>query len=137
MPITGKLHQMIYVPGSLFTVNEFAVKNIKGLFGRNERVIGLFDTLLGPMAVVLVGAMMVGSIVTAWQGTTAPPCKNCPQVWHYVDQNIVLQRGDELGHFQFGSTVILLFTKDALNWTDTLKCDDKVVMGQMIGKVLI
>lgn len=135
MPITGKLHHMIYVPGSLFTVNELAVKNITQVFGRNERVINVFDTMIGPMAVILVGAMIVGSIATSWQGIVAPPCKKCPQMWRYIDQNIVLQRGDELGHFQLGSTVILLFAKDALQWVDTLKCSDKVQMGNMIGKI--
>jgi len=135
MPIPGKLQQMLHVPGTLFTVNELAVQNIAQVFGRNERVISVFETLAGPMAVVFVGAMIVGSIATKWHGIVAPPCKKFPQTWRYTDQNIILQRGDEVGHFQLGSTVILLFAKNAAEWLNTLKRNDAVKMGQILGEI--
>ena len=96
---------MIYVPGRLFSVNPAAVQGVENLFARNERVICLFDTSLGPMAVILVGAMIVGSMSTVWHGTVshpAQPRKMCQ--WQYENQEIKLARGEEMGLFKLGST---------------------------------
>lgn len=116
MPIAGKLTQMIYVPGKLFSVNPSSVKNVPGLFARNERVICIFETDIGKVALIAVGAMIVGSIAMKWHGIVAPQEKRDIQTWHYDAQSIQFDRGDEVGHFRLGSTVIVLTEKDKLKW---------------------
>ena len=132
MPLDGHLSQMVYVPGSLFSVNGKTAECTPGLFARNERVITFFDTSIGRVAVILVGAMIVGSIETVWAGTITPPRKQSLHTWHY-DNPIYLKRGEELGHFKLGSTVILLFEKDTVLWDLTLAATSVVQMGQRIG----
>ncbi len=132
MPFTGQLNKMIYVPGELFSVEPRALQGIPRVFARNERVICLFTTEKGPMAVILVGAMLVGSIVIAWHGQVAPNKNPVIQTETYPDAKIVLRRGDELGYFQWGSTAIVLFAKDALRW-QSIKPGDEVKTGQIIG----
>jgi len=139
LPLTGRLRQMIYVPGKLFSVNDVAVKNIAQLFGRNERVITIFDTAIGPVALIMVGAMIVGSIKTVWDDVITPNSyenKKGFKVWRYDDRNIVLKIGDEVGRFQLGSTVIVLFPKNTINWSNTLELNDHVKMGQSIGTTI-
>ncbi len=133
MPISGHLIKMIYVPGILFSVNPYTVSHIPSLFARNERMIALFETALGPMAVILVGAIIVASIATVWHGIVTPPIGSCIQQWDYADQTISFDRGEEMGHFQLGSTVILLFGANRLSWDLSLKSENSLQMGRLIG----
>ena len=136
MPMAGTLEKMLYVPGNLFSVNVQAVNGIEGLFARNERVICQFKTEQGPMAVILVGAMIVGSIATAWHGIVSPPHSKCLQQWDYEDQEIDLDKGDEVGYFQMGSTVIVLFTKDRVKWSSGLQSGQPLKMGEVMAEGL-
>ena len=133
MPLDGTLHKMIYVPGRLFSVNPTTVNRVPDLFARNERVICLFDTEAGPMAMILVGAIFVASIDTVWHGTVTPPRGKTVQYWDYRQHPVHLQQGEEMGRFNMGSTVILLFGKDAINLSDELQSDSHVQMGQLLG----
>lgn len=109
MPCDGKLLRMIYVPGDLFSVNPTTARGVPGLFARNERVVCVFETTHGPMVLTLVGATIVGSMATVWAGIINPPRKKAVTEWTYQDQNIVLKKGDEMGRFLLGSTVVLLW----------------------------
>ncbi|MFT4464222.1 MAG: archaetidylserine decarboxylase [Sodalis sp. (in: enterobacteria)] len=113
MPCNGVLREMLYVPGDLFSVNPLTAANIPNLFARNERVICLFDTVFGPMAQILVGATIVGSIETVWAGTVTPPREGIIKRWRYPQADaaeaVVLLKGQEMGRFKLGSTVINLF----------------------------
>lgn len=123
MPLQGTLQQMIHVPGRLFSVNETTTRQVPRLFARNERVVSLFETEAGPMAVILVGAIFVSSIDTVWSGTVTPVSQQV-RSWHYQPTTpstpVVLDKGEEMGRFNMGSTVILLFGKDAVEWADEL-----------------
>lgn len=130
MPLTGQLTKMIYIPGKLFPVNTQSVNNVPRLFARNERVICLYNTEAGPMAMILVGALIVASIHTVWAGAIRG---NRVQTWQYPQDNIVLAKGAQLGHFQLGSTVIMLFTKDKVALLDSLFENVPVKLGQHIG----
>lgn len=132
MPLDGHLSQMIYVPGSLFSVNGKTADCTPNLFARNERVITFFNTSIGRVAIILVGAMIVGSIETVWAGTVTPPRKKSVHTWNY-DNPIYLKRGEEIGHFKLGSTVILLFEKDTIAWDPNLAAIHTLQMGQRIG----
>jgi len=134
MPLAGKLMKMMYVPGKLFSVNPLTVQEIPNLYTKNERVITIFDTELGSMAMVLVGAMLVASIATVWAGEITPTKQKTIQIWNYTEQNIVLERGAEMGRFQFGSTVILLFPQNKLRW-DKFMVGDSIKMGQRLGLI--
>nr|WP_155712173.1 archaetidylserine decarboxylase [Pseudoduganella dura] len=114
MPCDGKLTRMIYVPGSLFSVNPTTARGIPGLFARNERVVCVFDTAHGPFVMTLVGATIVGSMATVWHGVVNPPRQPNICDWTYMDRDIVLKKGEELGRFLLGSTVVMLFPKDTL-----------------------
>ena len=131
MPITGKLLQMIYVPGKLFSVNQSSVQNIPGLFAKNERVICIFETEIGKVAVIAVGAMIVGSVSMHWHGIVAPGKKM--QTWDYSDREILLQRGDEIGHFRLGSTIIVLTEKNRVQWNADIKAEKSLRLGEVIG----
>lgn len=138
MPLSGKLRQMIHVPGSLFSVNNHAAENIPNLFARNERVVCIFDTVVGPMAVILVGAMIVGSIETVWQGRITPPHGRTANAWDYdaIASPIQLDKGDELGRFKLGSTVIVLFGPNVATWDPNLKLNMDLKFGASIGNIL-
>ena len=132
MPCDGTLRQMIYVPGDLFSVNPLTAENVPNLFARNERVVCIFDTEFGPMAQVLVGATIVGSIEQVWAGTITPPRGNSVYKWDYPaqgDKAIILKKGEEMGRFKLGSTVINLFAKDAIKFDDTMQNGEKTVLG--------
>jgi phosphatidylserine decarboxylase len=116
MPITGRLTHMTYIPGRLFSVQSATMQHIDNLLARNERVICYFDTNYGSMAVILVGAMLVASIATSWHGVIAPGKAAAPQHWEYTDEEITLDIGAQLGYFNFGSTVILLFNHPDIHW---------------------
>jgi phosphatidylserine decarboxylase len=114
MPCEGNLVRMIYVPGQLFSVNPTTARGVPELFARNERVVCVFDTAQGPLVMVLIGAMIVGSMATVWHGVVNPPRR--PQVteWRYEGQNLQLKQGAEMGRFLLGSTVVLLWPKAPL-----------------------
>lgn len=134
MPVAGTLTQMIYVPGRLFSVNPKTVRCIPGLFARNERVVALFDTELGPMAMVLVGAINVACIETVWHGVVTPPHRNPVQRWIYQDQNAIrLEKGAEMGRFNMGSTVICLFANDNVQFDAAISHGASIQMGQKLA----
>ena len=108
MPCDGELISMKYVPGDLFSVNQNTVENIDGVFARNERLVCLFETDFGVMVFVLVGAIFVGSMQTSWEGLITPPYSKAVKNYDYKDHQIKLLKGDELGRFKMGSTVIML-----------------------------
>lgn len=110
MPVDGTLKRMIYVPGDLFSVNPLTAQNVPNLFARNERVVAIFDTPMGELAMVLVGATIVASIETIWAGTVTPPAGKDVFSWDYPasgERAVKLKKGDEMGRFKLGSTVIL------------------------------
>lgn len=119
MPVRGTLRQMIYVPGELFSVNPLTAECVKDLFALNERVVTIFDTELGPMALVLVGATIVASIETVWAGTVTPPAGKNVFRWSYPAHGknaITLEKGAEMGRFKLGSTVVLAFPANKLQF---------------------
>ncbi|NTS76876.1 phosphatidylserine decarboxylase [Catenovulum sp. SM1970] len=136
MPVTGKLKRMTYVPGKLFSVNPATTRNVPGLFARNERVICTFDTDFGEMSMVLVGATIVASIETVWAGTITPPTGARPFTWHYKDeQAITLEKGEEMGLFKLGSTVILLMPQDTIDFEDDFEEEAVVRLGRKVATI--
>ncbi|MDB2384538.1 archaetidylserine decarboxylase [Endozoicomonas sp.] len=137
IPATGMLRQMVHVPGRLFSVNQGTAENIPNLFARNERVVSIFDTEHGPMAVILVGAMIVASIETVWAGQVTPHRREVKSISYGANQHedVVLQRGDELGRFKMGSTAIVLFGKDQIDWLEHWQAGHGIKMGEAMGKV--
>lgn len=133
MPIDGKLVEMIHVPGNLFSVNQTTVTYEPEIFARNERVISIFETSLGPVAVILIGAMIVGSIHTTWCGQVTPPRGYEVYSWPYTHDAPELKKGEEMGHFQLGSTVIILLPNHKLRWDSDLKAGSSVQYGQFIA----
>ncbi len=137
MPFAGKLTKMLYVPGQLFSVNTHAAENIPNLFARNERVVCIFDTAFGSMAVVLVGAMIVGGIAIAWEGKISPPHSKKIKIWDYTQPNmpqIDLAKGAELGRFMLGSTVIVLTPPDVMQWHTSMRPGVAIKFGQRLGQ---
>lgn len=134
MPVTGHLKQMIYVPGRLFSVNPKTVRCIPGLFARNERVVALFDTEFGAMAMVLVGAINVACIETVWHGVVTPPHRHAVQRWDYSEQTPVhLAKGEEMGRFNMGSTVVCLFANDKVHLDPSIVPAAAIQMGQSLA----
>jgi len=133
MPCAGRLLRMVYVPGDLFSVNPVMAQGVPGLFARNERVVCLFDTARGPLALVLVGAAIVGSMATVWHGTVNPPRAGAPRSFDYAGQNIDLAQGAEMGRFMLGSTVVLLWPRGALRFAPDWTPGRAVRMGQAMG----
>ncbi|MGI9210914.1 MAG: archaetidylserine decarboxylase [Methylococcaceae bacterium] len=134
MPVDGTLREMVLIPGRLFSVNQTTSEHIPHLYGRNERVVALFDTELGPMALVLVGALFVASIETTWHGVVTPPQGQSVTVWHYADHPPVLSRGTELGRFTMGSTIIVLFGAEVMDWSESLTAGSGIRMGARLGQ---
>src|SRR5690554_1774872 len=135
MPLTGILREMVYIPGRLFSVNQTTAENVPELFARNERVACIFDTEQGPMAVVLVGAMIVASIETVWAGQVTPPLRNL-HTYDYSQaarQPITLEKGAELGRFKLGSTAIVLFGANHVTWDNQLQATTPVQVGQSLA----
>ncbi len=138
MPCDGILRQMIYVPGDLYSVNPLTAENIPNLFARNERVVCIFDTEFGPMAQILVGATIVGSIELIWAGTVTPPRGNTVYHWDYPaegNNSVILKKGEEMGRFKLGSTVINLFAKDKVSFDDTMENGVPTVLGTPYAQV--
>lgn len=137
MPITGTLKQMTYVPGKLFSVQPATVKMIPKIFARNERVVVLFETAVGSMAMVLVGAVIVGSIGTAWHGDLKRSRKL--KTFTYTKQDTpeqILEKAAEMGYFKLGSTVILLFSGDKeIKWCKNLQPQQSIKFGDALADV--
>jgi phosphatidylserine decarboxylase len=135
MPLGGQLQRMIHVPGKLFSVAPYTVRHIPDLFARNERVVSIFETDHGPMAHILVGAMLVASMETVWAGEVTPCKSREVTVTDYRDQDIHLQRGDEMGRFNMGSTVILILPPGTTNWHPDLQAGQPVFLGQDLARM--
>ncbi|SDB82344.1 archaetidylserine decarboxylase [Acinetobacter boissieri] len=131
MPFDGVLTETLYVPGELFSVNQVTAENVPGLFARNERMVCLFDTEIGRMAVVLVGAMIVAGIETVATGKVKPSGR-----LELQKHDIALKKGDELGRFYLGSTAIVLFEHNKMAWDTVFKAQSSVVMGEKLGALL-
>ena len=131
MPVAGTLQETLYVPGRLFSVNAGTAENVPDLFARNERVVTLFRGAHGPFAVVLVGALNVGSMSTVWAGDVAP--RRPRRVTRLPAATVHLAKGAELGRFNMGSTVILLFAPDRAEWAPALANGTRLRVGQPIG----
>ncbi len=134
MPFEGKLVEMIYVPGRLFSVAPYAAEVIKGLYSRNERVISIFSTEVGYMAVVMVGAVNVAAIEMAWEGLVTPP--HGKRIARKTYSDVHLKKGQELGIFNMGSTVIVAFESNKISWHDHFELQQEVKMGQALGQAL-
>ncbi len=134
MPCDGRLTRMIYVPGDLFSVNPTTARGIPGLFARNERVVCVFESAqYGPFVMTLVGATIVGSMATVWHGLVNPP--RAPQVcqWRYEGDQVVLKKGEEMGRFLLGSTVVMLFKKDTIKFNPAWGPQRSIRLGEMMG----
>jgi phosphatidylserine decarboxylase len=125
---------MTYIPGELFSVNDTTADNVPNLFARNERAVCLFDTDVGPMAMVLVGAMIVAAIETVWAGQVTPHKRQITTVeYKGRRKQIKLKKGEEMGRFKLGSTVILLFGKDAMTWNESYTTGSETRVGESLG----
>lgn len=134
IPFAGTLEKMIYVPGDLFSVNAFNAKNIPELFARNERVVCFFNTSIGKMAVILVGATIVRSISTTWDGVIAPNKSDVPLTKEYANRDINFAKGQEIGKFFMGSTVICLFEKDKIQFDSDIQAGQPTRLGLAMAK---
>lgn len=135
MPLTGTLEKMLHIPGKLFSVDPKIVATIPNVLARNERVVNIFSTAIGPMAVIFVGAMIVGSIKTSWEGIVTPNTSKIISTWSYAGRNMQFITGQEIGQFLFGSTVIILFPPQKITWEKSIKAELPVKMGQKIAIV--
>ncbi|MEX9950357.1 archaetidylserine decarboxylase [Providencia alcalifaciens] len=138
MPCDGLLTEMIYVPGDLFSVNPLTAANVPNLFARNERLICVFDTPFGTMVQILVGATIVGSIDTVWSGCVNPQREGVIKRWTYPAQGeegaIFLQKGEEMGLFKLGSTVINLFEPNKIRFNASLIPGYATRMGELLAE---
>lgn len=136
MPLAGTLTASCYIPGKLFSVNGVTAANVERLFARNERLVCYFDTELGPMALILVGAMVVAGIETVWDGQVAPPLR-APVTRDYrvLPDTVALEKGDEMGRFKLGSTVILLFPQGSMAWDPQYQAGTPTLLGEALGSV--
>ena len=133
MPCFGRLQRMIHVPGDLFSVNPTTARGVPGLFARNERVVCVFEGRRGPFVLVLVGATIVGSMATVWHGVVNPPRPGKVREWRYGDMGVDLPGGEEMGRFLLGSTVVLLFPKDTVQFNPDWAPARAVRMGEAMG----
>jgi phosphatidylserine decarboxylase len=141
MPCDGKLEKMTYVPGDLFSVNPTTAQGVPGLFARNERLVCEFSSdHHGYFVMVLVGATIVGSMATVWHtdnnGIVNPPRRGHIQVWKYEDQNILLKQADEMGRFLLGSTVVMLFEKNRIQFNPGWSTGKPIRLGEMMGNAV-
>jgi phosphatidylserine decarboxylase len=134
MPCDGRLTRMIYVPGELFSVNPTTARGIPGLFARNERVVCVFESEQhGPFVMTLVGATIVGSMATVWHGLVNPPRSKQVCEWTYEGDQVVLKKGEEMGRFLLGSTVVMLFQKDVIKFNPSWGPERSIRLGEMMG----
>jgi len=137
MPVTGELESMTYVPGDLFSVNTVTTRNLDNLFARNERIVHIFETEIGKVALVMVGAIFVGSMETVWGGEITPASERKQYTVSYGSNGqprVKLEKGEEMGRFNMGSTVILLFEKDRIEWDSWIQPDLGVVLGRKLAE---
>ncbi len=130
MPLTGTLKEMVYIPGRIFSVNQATANHVPALFARNERLVCIFDTEHGPMAMVLVGAMIVAAIETVWAGQITPLSGEIQRI--RFDTTVTLEKGAEMGRFKLGSTVVLCFSREVD--FDDISMDSMVSMGERLGE---
>jgi len=133
MPLRGDLKDTVYVPGRLFSVNAITASHVPRLFARNERVLTLFDTAFGQVALVMVGALNVGSMATVWAGDITPAARRV--ITRLPAPHLSLAKGEELGRFNMGSTVILLFQRDRARWLGDVRAGAIVRLGQSLGSL--
>lgn len=131
MPLRGTLRDTVYVPGRLFSVNHSTAQHVPGLFARNERILTLFDSAAGQFALVMVGALNVGSMATVWAGDITPAARRV--ITRITARPVLLEKGAELGRFNMGSTVILLFEPGRARWQPEVCAGLKVRLGQSLG----
>ena len=136
MPCEGRLKRMIYVPGDLFSVNPLTARHVPSLFARNERVVCEFECAHGAMVMVLVGATIVGSMATVWHGMVNPPRTRDVREWRYDDRNITLAKGEEMGRFLLGSTVVMLFPQNVLTFTPDWAPTRPVRLGEAMATLV-
>jgi phosphatidylserine decarboxylase len=134
MPLDGRLKSMTYIPGKLFSVNTTTAENVPGLFARNERLVCEFENDKGTFVMVLVGAMIVAAIETVWAGRIAPLSRRVLHFPYDEIENVELKKGEEMGRFCLGSTVVLLFPEDNMQFNENLKSLDRVYLGEGIGQ---
>ncbi len=135
MPCDGRLERMIHVPGKLFSVNPVTARGVPNLFARNERVVCVFDSVEhGRFVMVLVGATIVGSMATVWHGVVNPKRTGAPAEWSYADRDIVLRKGEEMGRFLLGSTIILLLQPGTIAFDKDWAPERKVRLGERMGQ---
>jgi len=135
IPADAQLREMVHIPGRLFSVNPATTRAVPSLFARNERVACIFDTEYGPMAVVMVGAIFVSSIETVWAGEVTPPSHREVRSWHYQEGQHVFRKGDEIGRFNMGSTVVVLFGPNMISWANHVRADQTVQMGEPLAEL--
>ncbi len=139
MPLKGKLQEMTYIPGRLFSVSKFASEHVPRLFARNERLVNLFETEAGPMALIMVGALNVAGMETVWAGNIPESVNWEIKKWCYSDNSaekeIELAHGEEMGRFNMGSTVILLYAENRIQWSNELSAECPVRMGQLLATI--
>ena len=134
MPCDGRLSRMIYVPGALFSVNPVTARGVPGLFARNERVVCVFDSAEhGPFVMVLVGATIVGSMATVWHGVVNPKRTGRVSEWTYPDGEVVLRKGEEMGRFLLGSTIVMLFGRGTIAFNQDWAPERSVRLGEAMG----
>lgn len=131
-PLAGKLLESVYLPGRLFSVDPYTTLNLPNIFLRNERLVTVFKTAFGSLAVVMVGAMIVAGIRSVWRGDCYPPGRVTTET---ISEPFYAEKGAELGRFQLGSTVILLFSPDSIDWLEHLAAGDSLQMGEKIGSM--
>jgi phosphatidylserine decarboxylase len=134
MPCNGRLLRMIHVPGELFSVNPATARHVPGLFARNERVVCVFESAGGPFVLALVGATIVGTMATVWHGIVNPPRPKQMREWHYGERDVRLKKGDEMGRFLLGSTVVLLFPKSDLRFNPAWAPGRAIRLGEAMAQ---
>jgi phosphatidylserine decarboxylase len=133
MPWTGTLRETVHVPGRLFSVGPAAVQLVPRLFARNERLVCHFDTTLGPMAVVMVGALLVSGVETIWSGIEIPRYGDAVTVKDYRGANITIERFAEMARFNYGSTVIVLLPDGVATLAPNLTAETAVRLGERLA----
>lgn len=135
MPVTATLERMLYIPGTLFSVNIPTVNKIPNVFTKNERVVAIFNSSIGKIAIILVGAMIVGSIVTSWHGVVHAGNSNNITTWDYTAKTISLEQLQEMGLFKLGSTVIVLFANSNITFAEPININKSVQVGDIIARI--
>lgn len=134
MPCAGRLTRMVYVPGTLFSVNQTAARYVPGLFARNERLVCVFESDNGPFVLVLVGAAVVGAIATVWHGAVNQPRPGEVREWLYAENPVLLEKGQEMGRFYLGSTVVALFPQGCVDFNPQWAPGGAIRMGECMGQ---